>query len=254
MNPKNTDYYLDLIDQFLNGNITAAQSEELQNAAANDPSIQSALSAQIEARANIRLAGEKAMKENLAKAYDQENIAKAPVEKTLLRRLWIPVAVAASIALLLGVYFLMPSPNSEFQLAQYLETPTTIAIRGETTNAFSEAWLKGESAYKEKNYEEAVSIFSTLQNDFTEAINHNGKRLIYLGISHLQLGQYDLAIDAFRQISTDSPLQDERDWYLALSYLAKADKENARTVLEKISTDASHFKNQQAIELLENLD
>jgi len=254
MSNKNEDYYNELLDKFLSGVITEEESEELQVAANKDPELQEALAKHIEARANIRIAGEADLKKKLTAAYDELPVSSdAKPRQSISYFRWAAVA-ASIIGLAFAIFYLFPKSPTTFQLADYINETPSINIRGNQSNNFAEAWKTAELAYQDGKYNEAIEAFGQLDNYKEDAKAHAGKIAVFKGLGYLQLKEHDKAIANFKLVSETNPLSEDARWYIALAYLDKGSKEKAQTLLQTIVDDKKHYKHTQAIEILNNFD
>ncbi len=111
------------------------------------------------------------------------------------------------------------------------------------TNRGSEAEDLIEQAFRNKNWEEVISL--------SNAPRPRPIKAQFLAASaNMELKKYDKAIDAFKQIiaanekSGDSYFQDEAEYYLAMSCLANNEATKALPILEKIKADKNHLYNE----------
>lgn len=243
----NEEKYQEYLDRLLKGDLSDSEQKELRKAAADDADLQRQLEEHIEARANIRLAGEKDLKAQLMNSYEYST--KVEKAQPKVKRLWA-YAAAAMIALAVGFFFLLPQNEQEFQVADYLNNPPSMVVRGEQSEAFMDIWMEGESAYKKKTYEESARIFEEIKNTYPEAKNHDGKLHIYLGISHLQQGNFVKAMEALQKIDTKNPLFEEAEWYIVLTQIAQGDLAKAKKILTEFANDPTHFKTKDAQQIL----
>ncbi len=156
-------------------------------------------------------------------------------------------SIAASIAILIGVswfgYNTFSNPNyNELFDTNYEPYPNTVHLitRGE---AHLSEEKKAFIAYESGHYKEAVSLFSTLDQN----LNYLD---LYMGISYLNIDDTEKAIELFRKAETkDHEFKEAANWYLALAYLKNNDEQRAKTVLEK-QILKYEFKKIEASELL----
>jgi tetratricopeptide (TPR) repeat protein len=90
---------------------------------------------------------------------------------------------------------------------------------------------KGVTAYNNKNYKEAESIFASLSS-------HNAEAVKYLGLVYLITENYNKAIDQFETLAKNTELYANPGlFYKAVSLMkrnADGDKANAKKLLEEI--------------------
>lgn len=256
MSDQNENYFEEILDKFLKGTHSESELDALKKATTENPMLHKKLSEHLEARANIRIAGESELKVELVNAYDkidpQQTVHKIQAkEKSNLFR-WM--AVAASVAaLVMAGFYLWPSAELSDPVTEFLDNPPVITVRGQQKDDFTTTWKQGELAYQNKSFEDALQSFEALDK-FPEASKaHFGKIAIYKGFIFLQQNKYDEAINQFKSIPTSNPLLDEATWYLANTYLKKGDKEQAKETLNQIISHPMHYKHKAAKTLLESI-
>jgi tetratricopeptide (TPR) repeat protein len=97
-----------------------------------------------------------------------------------------------------------------------------------------------EQAYTNKDWTTVVSLFGT-------AKEKDNKTWFLTGMADLELKRYDDAIDKFQHViaadvrtGTDY-FQDEAEFYLAMSWIARNDVNEAMPLLEKIKVNKNHL-------------
>ena len=147
------------------------------------------------------------------------------------------IAVAASLLLLIGGYmaynFFTLSPDKVFSSKyQSYELGT---VRGDNTTETSL-----EKAYGEKKYKEVSRIYEGGE-DKTKKGN------FLAGIAFLELNNAPKAIHCFNEVlaantQASAPvMNDEAEYYLALSYIRNRDYDYALVLLNKIHDDPAHL-------------
>lgn len=105
-----------------------------------------------------------------------------------------------------------------------------------------------EEAYNNKNWAAVISLFNA-------AKEKNNKSYFLTGMAELELKKYDEAIDKFQQViavnvqSGGDYFQDEAEFYLAMSWLARNDVNEAIPILEKIKADKSHLYHERVTKM-----
>ena len=151
-------------------------------------------------------------------------------ERKLIR--WHPIAVAASVVMLLLLGLLLwqnSQPKNEKLFAAYFEPDPGLitAMSSESQYEFDRAMVD----YKIGEYEEAISRWEKLvQND-----SQNDTLLYFLGTSHLALQQAGVAVPYLQEVMGDegSAFKEDARWYLGLAYILSADYVKAKTNLSK---------------------
>jgi len=136
-------------------------------------------------------------------------------------------AIAASILLLVSVYWLSTKPSAEdlfatnFELYENYARPTT-----------------------RKNLQQALELFQKI-----EIKDQLPEDKFYLALVNLALYDADTCIELLK--SVDHPEYKKiADWYLALAWLQKGDSKNAKSLLRKINQNPNHPYFEKAREML----
>ncbi|MDC8004682.1 tetratricopeptide repeat protein [Aureisphaera galaxeae] len=162
-------------------------------------------------------------------------------------RYFIPVA--ASIVLLVGYFMFFGSSSSMDSLyAEYSDWDSlpSLTERGTEVNTLQ----KAADYFSEKSYAEAISALQThLEKD-----PENPLALSYLGLSHLEMQNYDEAIKTFDLLQNGTSLDRNKAlWYKAMTYLKAKDEANTISTLEHLLEDSNNYKHKEANELLKTL-
>ncbi|HEX9511104.1 MAG TPA: hypothetical protein VF939_11530 [Puia sp.] len=144
--------------------------------------------------------------------------------------------VAACILILAGgaTVFKYATTSSSGLYGKYYTSYVLNTNRGnETKDAM-------EEAYNNKNWEAVITLFNATKEK-------NNKSYFLTGMADLELKQYVDAIDKFQQVIAANVLsgsdyfQDEAEYYLAMSWLASNDANEAYPLLEKIKANKGHL-------------
>ncbi len=150
--------------------------------------------------------------------------------------------VAASIALLIG-FFLFNNGSPVYEdFAQH--NSLELVVRGDNNEAIS----KAEHAFNSKNYEEALKQLTVLAGNYP----NDSEISLYLGISQLELNNYDEAETIFNNIGEgNSAFATKAVWYKALTFLKQRKLHECKEVLKTIPESAEEYP--QAKRLLKKL-
>ena len=175
-----------------------------------------------------------------------------------IRRFKILFQVAATVLLLIaaGLFFYeAPDPIPVLSYAQltevHLEKPYSNSGSRSGALESSEIRIQANDAYRQKNYAQAIPLFQEL-NSLPEKQSSD---VFYLGLSHLYLGEYDLAIKNLEIIHSDtgSSLHKESSWFLSLAYLKANQLDAAKNILQNLA-DSKGWKSQDAQLLLQAIN
>ena len=160
------------------------------------------------------------------------------------------IGIALLLVLLLGVVRYYRAEASSRLFAHHF-----------STEAIPLEYLRGASA-KDPNLSAALSFYS--DRDFTEAIPLFTKYLskkpadfdahFLKGISLLETGRYDEAIRVFKTVRINSEHHyEDATWYLALTYLKKDQKDDAKVILKELNATTGNSKIEAAKKLLSEI-
>lgn len=176
------------------------------------------------------------------------------------------LAVAATVAVLLvaGFYFLnlggsSASPDDLFAANYSAPEASDLAMRTNDPNDLTpiqQTILNQEknfnTAFQAGNYPEALNALNAmLAADSKFEFQSKTKFYYNQGITLLRLENYGDAANAFDKVNRGEKL-DAALWYKALALL-KTDTEQAKTVLDRISSRKGHPQQEKAVEILEQL-
>ena len=174
------------------------------------------------------------------------------------------LAIAASFAALIGfsLWILNQPPNPEQLFADNfavhqdvlsVEIADRLAETGFGTNKEALATLQsGIDTYKSGDYQSAIDQFNAFETAAAEdALTPYAQ--FYEAVALLKTGQGEAAQSELLNIvdKANFPLQNEAKWYLALTYLQQHKVNEAKAILENLTTVESY--KQKALKLLNTL-
>ncbi len=146
--------------------------------------------------------------------------------RTLAHRRWSIRAAGAAAAVLLIVIVWQPWQRDLY--TRFAHHP-----RAELTDRSGDArdLIDGERAYNQQDYAAAAAAFGR----YLEASPADSDVLFYRGISLLELGQTDAALQHFRRLfDTDTHYRDAGAWYLGLTYLRREQRDSTAWYLSRL--------------------
>lgn len=254
MNSGELEKYIGQFDDYLDGNLSATSLIELQKKLDNNPELKAALGLHIDARANVRLAGEKMQKKYFLSKLNSGDEIIEPRKSTSKKPLWMAIGILYLIAFLLLLYVKrdrIVEPPTLSPMA-YLEDPNPQLLRSESQTVNS-TWDEAIASYLNKDYKKAITFFSVLMKDEAFVEKHGGKLNLYNGIAFTRLGEYNRAINLFQGIPSDNPFYDQAQWYEAITYLISEENVKAINSLKEIVATKNHYKHDEASSLLESI-
>ena len=243
---KPEDYIL--IEDYLDGRLSAEARAELEARLAADEELARALDLRQDMDRRLRKQEKRAeLKATLTELgnefFQSETTAAKPAEakRIPLRRRWY--AYAAAILLLATasvVLYLNLRPGLYEQYAQH--APLSLTVMSADADALG---AQAEQTFNAGDYENA---YAALQG-YVNANPTNNLARLYLGISALETDRPQEAQSIFSRLKTEAGGQwaDYGEWYLALSYLNQGDKEACRMELEEITEDSEWYEEARAL-------
>lgn len=184
-------------------------------------------------------------KENLKKFRDSNS-----KKKNNIFNLRLLSTVAA--VLIIAIFILYPKDVNLSSLYEeyhnWEELPSYIS-KGETDK---DTYKKLESLFLNKEYQTVISQANQIDPTVFEI---DQQASLFIGVAHLELDQYEEALQIFDQLITSNSLNAHKGyWYKAMVYLKQGDKEKAIDMLTIISNNTSYYKHDIAKELLRKVD
>ena len=240
----NEERYI-LFDQYLQGEMTLEERNSFEKEVSENPELAAEFKTfkevlvQLENKFGHEQERE-AFKENLSDISDKHFNKNS--SKVVLMRPWY-YAVAASVAILFGLFFFDYNQNPSFN--DYNHPGQAHFTERSNTN---ENLIKAEKAFNDRKFNEAIPFFENVLKD-----NKSSEIQYYYGVSLLQISNYKKAEVVFNELkSGNSVYKDKSLWNLALIKLRQKDYAGSRQILQTISQDYEDYDEVQ--ELLDALD
>jgi len=258
------EYFISLLDDYIDGKLDSGQTTEIEKALKDDPFLEEVLKQHVQARANMRTAGEEEMRNKFADQFDP--IPEEVKPKSNLLKILLPIILLLGIAGAAYYYFSgqQKAPRERAPMASIIEEdgrmllasvedPSYDLLRSDKDTMVADRWQRAVQSFISKNYKETNNILSTLESDSTFIKDHLGKFSLMKGVANLKLEKYNVADQSLSQINSDNPYFDQAEWYLALTYFYAEDDQEAMRQLKKIANDPNHFQKSQAKKYLDEL-
>jgi len=156
---------------------------------------------------------------------------------------------AAAIFLLLAfsavLFYTLRPTKSERLYAQYFKTYDASGIvRGNTPGPNSKEFQKGLDAYMNGDFETSYTLLNELSITSCLSDSHNAEVNFFMGVSAMHNENFNNAILSFEKVCKNkkSLYVESAQWYQALCYLRKNDKEMALILFGKIASSDSYYK------------
>ena len=245
----------ELIDEKLSGELSGEGLEAFDMDLENDAELMAEFELHKEVDEAIQESEVIELRKKLELVHDLTQNKKQPgLLRTILRHKLSRIAAASFVVLLLitslSLYFLRPDGNmsndSLFKI--YYQPDAALLIRG--TNSQNATLIQAFQMYENREYNNALSLFSQVLDSDSENIPVQ----FYSGISNIELGLYQEALHPFNFIMDHKQnLYVERaEWYTALCLLKVNENENAVILFHKISLSNSSYKD-KAHEILKSI-
>jgi tetratricopeptide (TPR) repeat protein len=227
----------ELLVQYLDGEIQGEEKSNLEKQLAADAALQQQYDSLLLTRESIRYYG---LQQKVASIHEEmmKEMKAAPVKpiSNSRRTLRYALSVAASLLLLVGGYiayqFFTLSPDKVFT-ANY--QPYELSSTRDVNTAESAS----EKTYRAGNYKEVIRLYT--------AKEETGVKAAFLsGVSAMQVKDFTTAINNFTAVldmnkgAAVKTLNDDAEYYLALSYIHTRDYDYALELMDKIKQDPAH--------------
>ena len=236
------------IDEYLNGEMDEATQSAFELQLQKDAALQQELSLQKTLRAGIKDKGNQLLKEKLKAIHKEEITQKTDTPIVPLYRRLPFLAAAASIALLIAVYFFLrqPTPGNDALFAANYE-PYQIGLVQRGTQ--QEALTQADQLYRAGSFDQAAPVLESI----LEVDPNLPKVRMALAISYLEMNQDELAKEQLNQIYDNPLYTDKVQWYLALIFIRNNQIDQAQSELEKLVQDQNSNYQSRANQLLNQL-
>ena len=257
-------YFISLLDDFLDGKLDAAKEAEIKKALQEDSFLNKVLKQHVDARANIRHAGETDLKNKFLDQFDPipDVVESKP---SFLKRFWwllflLGIGAAAAYyfstqkeAAESSVNFAINQQNIDELILANVEDPSYDLLRSEVDAISAGMWQVAVKNFTEKKYDETLLNLNGIASDSSFVKSHLGKYSLMKGVCYFKSKKFKSAEKSLANISVGNPYFDQAEWYLALNYHFSGNVKKAIEQFEKIAQNSTHFKNEQATKYLSNL-
>lgn len=237
------------MENYINGRMTAEEQQSFERELSSNPELRE----EVEMHRRLVNSIETESVRQMLEQIHTENFAReeTPVVSMRSRSRYFPLAIAASLALLILAgwwVFSLQSSQPEALYAAYFSPaeglPTTL---GYADNA---QFTEGMISYKLGEYAEALDYWQPLlSNDpANDTLNYYG------GLAYLAGEQPEKAITLLDKVAANenSGYNTDARWYLALAYLKNEQTTEAQALLQVLAEEDSSYRNESR-EILEKL-
>ena len=242
-------YDREMLQAFVQGSLDAKKMQEIAEAAKDSE----ALAIRIEGmRLLLDEGGEEGLNDFMAESWAQQEgligdfVRKEVAESAPQRTPFLTYAVAAGIALLLGLgAFLLNRMNGGSDLLEEALAESFPLIQAQIVRSNPVDKENWEEAYEKEDFAAVVQELAA-KPDKKEAEN------FYLGMAHLQQGQYQEAIETYRQVIAMDNLKgflEQARWFASLAHTQLNQIPEARALWDTILQKEGHYKQAEAKKL-----
>ena len=242
---------IELLDKFLNGTLPDAEHAKVVQRLEVDKDFHNQYQELTKERLLFKEQAKAALREQ-AKSMLREKKGSTPVKGISGTKKII--GIAASILVLLGLFWFWPSQDHIDKKAQIYTTHFELPQASHTRSSN----LPGDSlfnvamyAYEDRNFEKAVNSFSAIENRESLSTGSDKMSLFY-GISLSQIGNDSMAISTLAEISENSTFYPEAQWNIALLATKTEDYKLAERIFLMLES-RGQFKSQESAEILKAL-
>jgi len=258
MNQDILDKFEGLFDDYLNGNLDSINQSELEKAIEENPNLKTTLQEHIEARANIRIAGEATLKNRFLKEFESETPEAKQESKPsnrILKALLIGILLGASMMAAYILFFTNKvEANEEPLIFAMVEDPSYDLLRGEADTTSVDFWREAVQSFVNKDYETSLTYLKGIDTASDFMKNHGGKFSLMKGVAHFKLKEFESAETELATITSANPYYDQAEWYLALTAYFNDKPTLANNRLNQIKENQNHYRKKKAMELLRQLE
>ena len=240
---------IEKMEDYIHGNLSVAEREQFETEMATDEQLRQEVELHRQLISSVET---ESLRQLLDQIHEKNFEAETKIVAMPRRRSYFPMAIAASVALLIlagwWVFNLQTSSPESVYAAYFTPAeglPTTL---GYSTNT---DFAEGMVSYKLEEYAEALEYWQPL----LEADPTNDTLNYYVGVTSLADEQSDSAIDYLTTVvnSEQSSFRTSAQWYLALSYLKSDQREQAKSLLKDLANRDNPYQSQSS-EILQKIE
>lgn len=249
-----------LIENYLNGELTADELEILKHEMKQDKRFASEVKLHNDIEEFLKDRDTLELRKILDEIHEEVTGNSRKQEKEIIHlfpKRWQNIAAAIFLLLALSsVLFFSLRPNRTYRLyAQYYKVyDASELVRGSTSEA-DDKFTQAMAAFDMEDYRAAYELLTKLCKQLLISDSNYSKANFYKGISAMEIENFDDAIISFEIVKKNkkSLYNEVAQWYQALCYLRKDDKDKAIELFNEISSGDS-FYNTKAKEILDALN
>lgn len=236
------------LEQYLRGELSPEASARFKERIEQDAALAQAVADRRLAQLALRKTVRKEVRAKAAAALAAHQKRKPTL--SVVPRYLIAAGIASILAL--GAWYFTPataaSANELF--ADNFTMPTAPALRSASTPQDS-SWQVVLRLYRGEDFMALEPPITLLLQD--SSFQRKDQARFLLGASYLAEENAKAAISLLQEVTSNSSLHQDAEWYLALAFLAAENTEAAQDQLAIIVADPRHYKYAEALAMLEAL-
>lgn len=245
----NTSNEFATIEAYLFGHMTTAELVDFEKQLVNNPKLKEQVALQRLEHQAMELHVQARLKANL----EQWKLEKTETKTVPLKRKrrWIPLSVAAAIAIGLTFWFMAYYYSNSALSQYYFEQHVSQALRGRfpSSSSIPTILIPGWNAIQQGNLSEGINQLKSIQD-----VNFRDQAQLLIGEAQYQMQAYEEAAQTFEtvfQTSNFPNYKEQAEWQLALTYLTNNQTaEQGLVLIERIAKLPNHSHYPDALALL----
>ncbi|MEM6801222.1 MAG: hypothetical protein AAF696_07445 [Bacteroidota bacterium] len=248
------------VQKYLNKKLSSPEQLIFEKEVEQNAELEAYLKEQAQVRIAVGILGIEKLKKELNELGKQlgEKVPSEPEKAFSFGKAWyLGLAIAAAIVILL--YFFLPSvpesPTPQELFAEYLsiedESPSLARTPNSVTPQQVDSLIRlADNAFRTQSYKEAIPLYeAVLRKDPNNAKSH-----FFLGLSYSFEEQWEKSNSALRNVGSTSNFYDRSQMYIIKNALDRSDINEAKKLLQEISEDLNNAYQNQAQNLLLDLN
>lgn len=242
--------YQALIDKYLRDETFSEAEQNNWDQWQSEPDFTDLLTYNHDLMLALKKKGREALKAELAGLQEIQQKAESNIRS--MRLMWVGVAIAAALCLL---WLIIPSQEQSSPMdlyASYYERfPNVANPLTRDSGAIQSLKDRAYAKYEQGGYQQAILLFDSLLLE-QPSLTHE----FYKGICAMEVENWPLAQSSLQVVASSdtSRFAQAAQWYIALVDLRTDSLDSSKDNLETIASDAEHPFQQEAADLLQQID
>ena len=244
----NNLYSPEYIERYLAGSLSEEERDAFKVEMENNPALRLEVEESVKMKTAAYYSGGNHWVES--KMDELDSLLASDRKKKRRLTIWAAIGgIAAVVILILLVFPFKESTTDSEPFIVYYERPPAIELRNSGENR---RLANASILFNQGEFEESLAIMDSLHTQALIPEDRETEVRFYRAICHIELEQYDDAIELLANIQDEEFVYDAR-WYQALCYLKTVQNDRAAQLLEQLSGSNNPYKS-RAREILEKLE